>query len=100
MTPSAEDCRLRKHSVTLAGHRTSLSLEEAFWSALRDIARREGCSMTALIERIDGARSGNLSSAVRVTPCSASIARIRATVSPTTAARSSATLMACILRSS
>ena len=66
MTPSEADCKLRKHSVTLSGHRTSLSLEEAFWSALRDIANREDCSITALIERIDGARSTNLSSAVRV----------------------------------
>ena len=60
------ETRLKKHSITLAGHRTSLSLEEAFWSALRDIARREGCSIAALVERIDGQRSGNLSSAVRV----------------------------------
>lgn len=66
MTLSEADCKLRKHSVTLSGHRTSLSLEEAFWSALRDIANREGCSITALIERIDGERSTNLSSAVRV----------------------------------
>ena len=56
----------KKRSVTLAGHRTSLSLEEAFWSALRDIARRDGCSVTALVEAIDRERSGNLSSAVRV----------------------------------
>lgn len=66
MTAAGEDTKLRKHSVTLAGHRTSLSLEEAFWSALRDIAKRDGSSVTALIERIDGQRSGNLSSAVRV----------------------------------
>ncbi len=66
MTAAAADTRLRKHSVTLAGHRTSLSLEAAFWSALRDIAKREGRSITALIERIDGNRTGNLSSAVRV----------------------------------
>ncbi len=66
MTAGAADTRLRKHSVTLAGHRTSLSLEAAFWSALRDIAEREGCSITALIEGIDGNRTGNLSSAVRV----------------------------------
>ena len=66
MTAAEPDATIRKHSVTLAGHRTSLSLEEAFWSALRDIARREGRSITALIERIDGERTGNLSSAVRV----------------------------------
>ena len=56
---------LRKHSVTIAGHRTSLSLEDAFWHRLQAIA-------VARIEQIDSARAergepaGNLSSAVRV----------------------------------
>ncbi len=57
---------LRKHSVTLAGHRTSLSLEAAFWSALRRSAARQGLSVNALVARIDRERRGNLSSAVRV----------------------------------
>jgi predicted DNA-binding ribbon-helix-helix protein len=63
---SAARARIRKHSVTIAGHSTSLSLEEAFWDALKDCARREGCSVNALVERIDRGRAGNLSSAVRV----------------------------------
>ena len=58
--------RIRKYSVTLSGHRTSVSLEQDFWSALREVARRDGCSTSALIERIDRERDGNLSSAVRV----------------------------------
>ena len=57
---------IKKRSVTLAGHRTSLSVEGAFWEELKAIAGAEGVSVTRLIERIDGARVGNLSSAVRV----------------------------------
>jgi predicted DNA-binding ribbon-helix-helix protein len=74
MTPrsSLAGSALRKHSVTIAGHRTSLSLEDAFWRRLRAIAAARGLSVGALIEQIDAARAergeptGNLSSAVRV----------------------------------
>ena len=52
--------------MTVAGHRTSLSVEEAFWDELKAIARAEGVSVTRLVERIDRARRGNLSSAIRV----------------------------------
>lgn len=57
---------IRKRSVTIAGHKTSLSLEEAFWRALKEIANADGTSLNALIEKIDRGRGGNLSSAVRV----------------------------------
>ncbi len=57
---------VKKRSVKIAGHRTSLSLEEAFWRALKRIAARDGVSINSLIERIDRERAGNLSSAVRV----------------------------------
>jgi len=57
---------VRKHSLTIAGHRTSLSLEAAFWDALKAQAGAEGVSLAALVERIDRERQGNLSSAVRV----------------------------------
>ncbi len=57
---------VKKRSVEIAGHRTSLSLEEAFWRALKRIAARDGVSINSLIERIDRERAGNLSSAVRV----------------------------------
>ena len=62
---------MRKRSVAIAGHRTSLSLEPAFWDALKAVARARGLSLNRLIEEIDRARaddgaSGNLSSAVRV----------------------------------
>ena len=61
---------IRKHSVVLAGHATSLSLEAAFWDALSTLAARRGQSLNRLIETIDRARTAagsvNLSSAVRV----------------------------------
>ena len=57
---------VRKRSLTIAGHRTSLSLEQAFWDALKEIARSEGLSVATLVARIDRERQGNLSSAVRV----------------------------------
>lgn len=56
-----------KRSVMIAGHRTSVSLETEFWSALQDIARARGQSVQALIGAIDSARGErNLSSAIRV----------------------------------
>ena len=59
---------IRKHSITLHGHRTSLSLENAFWDELRVIAGERGLSIAALIAEIDDARGGegNLSSALRL----------------------------------
>jgi predicted DNA-binding ribbon-helix-helix protein len=63
---------IRKRSVSIAGHRTSLSLEPAFWDALRTLASERGQSINAIIEEIDraasagGTRDINLSSAVRV----------------------------------
>lgn len=62
---------IRKRSVTIAGHDTSLSLEEVFWTALRAQAKAEGLSINALVEKIDAERPlkerrRNLSSAVRV----------------------------------
>ena len=56
-----------KRSVTVAGHRTSLSLEPEFWDALKRIAQKEPRTVSGLIGEIDAARGRrNLSSAVRV----------------------------------
>jgi predicted DNA-binding ribbon-helix-helix protein len=60
-----------KRSILIAGHRTSVSLEDAFWKALKDIAQARHVSVAELIASIDGARqtadrTGNLSSAIRV----------------------------------
>lgn len=57
---------VRKRSVMIAGHPTSVTLEEPFWEALKELAAAEGVSVNALIERIDATRTGNLSSALRV----------------------------------
>ena len=57
---------MKKRSVNIAGHRTSVSVEAPFWEALKDLAAREGISLNDLIARIDGTREGNLSSAIRV----------------------------------
>lgn len=62
----ADQTRLRKRTVTVAGHQTSISLEEAFWEALKEIARRRDLSINALVSEVDATRSGNLSSALRV----------------------------------
>ena len=56
-----------KHSFTIAGHRTSISLETAFWDALRAAAAAEDIPLAALVARIDQQRGdAGLSSAVRV----------------------------------
>ncbi len=52
----ADGNRVRKRSLTLAGHRTSVSLEDAFWHALGEIAATRGLTMTALVREIDEAR--------------------------------------------
>lgn len=58
--------RLKKHSLTLGGHRTSISMEEIFWQQLRIIAKAQKLSLQELVESIDKTRDGNLSSAIRV----------------------------------
>jgi len=60
------DAALRKHSVVIAGHRTSISLEAAFWDGLRTIAAADGRSVASLVADIDRRRTGNLSGAIRV----------------------------------
>ncbi len=57
----------RKRSLSIAGHRTSVSLEDAFWEALKAIAAAEGRSITALVAEVDSGRGAtNLSSALRL----------------------------------
>ena len=57
---------IKKRSVDIAGHRTSLTLEAAFWRALKRLAAQDRISVNKLVERIDRSRQGNLSSAIRV----------------------------------
>ncbi len=71
---SNSDTKIRKRSVMISGHATSVSLEQAFWKRLKAIAKHRGVSINALIAEIDGertppdagGRAGNLSSAIRV----------------------------------
>ena len=56
-----------KHSMVIAGHRTSVSLEPAFWLNLKSLAAQRGQSIAALVGEIDRRRgASNLSSAIRV----------------------------------
>ena len=57
---------MRKRSVVIAGHRTSVSLENAFWDGLKTIAGQRGETVNQIVTKIDGQRSGNLSSAIRL----------------------------------
>jgi len=56
----------RKRSVLIAGHATSVTLEEPFWRDLAEIAGKRSVSLNALIASIDVDRRGNLSSALRL----------------------------------
>lgn len=60
-----EDAKLEKHSVTIAGHRTSISLEKCFWRHLRQQAAARGLSLNEIVRQIDEARAGSLSGAIR-----------------------------------
>ena len=66
MSEAPNPQRVTKRSVLLAGHRTTVSLEQAFWDHLKRLAAADGRSVNALIAGIDAERQGNLSSALRV----------------------------------
>ena len=56
-----------KRSIVIAGHKTSISLEDAFWKALKDIAILRRATLSDLVASIDSERQhGNLSSAIRL----------------------------------
>jgi predicted DNA-binding ribbon-helix-helix protein len=78
--PADSPTRLQKHSVSIAGHRTSVTLEAAFWEALGRLAQERATTVAGLIAEIDDARASdpaapNLSSAVRVFVLQASSSR-------------------------
>jgi len=59
--------RVIKRSVMVSGHRTSVSLEDAFWSGLKEIAKAQGASVAETVTEIDTTRQQkNLSSAIRL----------------------------------
>lgn len=56
-----------KRSIVIASHKTSVSLEDAFWKGLKDIATGRGMTLSELVAAIDSERRhGNLSSAIRL----------------------------------
>jgi predicted DNA-binding ribbon-helix-helix protein len=56
-----------KRSIVIAGHKTSVSLEDAFWKSLKEIAVSRGTTMSNLVTSIDvERRQGNLSSCLRL----------------------------------
>jgi predicted DNA-binding ribbon-helix-helix protein len=56
-----------KRSIVIAGHKTSVSLEDAFWKTLKEIAHRRHMTLSDLVAAIDTGRPhGNLSSAIRL----------------------------------
>lgn len=56
-----------KHSVVVAGHKTSISLEDAFWNVLKEIAGERDMTLSDLVAAVDAGRQyGNLSSAIRL----------------------------------
>ena len=56
-----------KRSIVIAGHKTSVSLEDAFWTGLKDIAGGREVTLSDLVATIDSERQhGNLSSAIRL----------------------------------
>ena len=56
-----------KRSIVVAGHKTSVSLEDAFWNGLKEIVRERHMTLSELIAEIDAQRQlGNLSSAIRL----------------------------------
>lgn len=66
MPENKQNTSNKKHSLTINRHKTSITLEEAFWEALKKIADENKISVNSLIEKIDTANPENLSSAVRV----------------------------------
>lgn len=59
--------QIKKRSIAIAGHRTSISLEEPFWALLSKMAAQDKVSIAIFVERIDSTRQGgNLSSAIRI----------------------------------
>ena len=56
-----------KRSVVIAGHKTSVSLEDAFWKGLKEIASKQNQTLSKMVSDIDSGRArGNLSSAIRL----------------------------------
>jgi predicted DNA-binding ribbon-helix-helix protein len=58
--------QIAKRSIVMAGHKTSVSIEEPFWRALKEIARDQRMSLATIVLNIKTGRQGNLSSSIRL----------------------------------
>jgi predicted DNA-binding ribbon-helix-helix protein len=56
----------KKRSICIAGHQTSLSIEDPFWDIIKKIAEEQNLSLNQFITQIDDQTTGNLSSALRI----------------------------------
>ncbi|MCP5322647.1 MAG: ribbon-helix-helix domain-containing protein [Candidatus Paracaedibacteraceae bacterium] len=57
---------MKKRSLTIDGHRTSISLEDEFWESLKEIANKSNQSLVEVVKEIDESRISGLSSAIRI----------------------------------
>jgi predicted DNA-binding ribbon-helix-helix protein len=59
--------QIKKRSIVIGGHKTSISLEDSFWASLKEIAEERGTYLAHLVAELDQVRgTANLSSAIRV----------------------------------
>ncbi|OPZ78887.1 MAG: hypothetical protein BWY78_00345 [Alphaproteobacteria bacterium ADurb.Bin438] len=58
--------KIKKHSIAVAGHKTSIALEKDFYDELKKISEEKGTSLNNLITEIDKNKNKNLSSAIRL----------------------------------
>ncbi|MDQ0395237.1 putative DNA-binding ribbon-helix-helix protein [Labrys monachus] len=64
---TAMKSKVIKRSIVIAGHKTSVSLEDAFWETLKELAAARDVTLSDMVAEIDATRSqGNLSSAIRL----------------------------------
>jgi len=61
-----DNIQIKKRSIFISGHATSVTIEDEFWNELKNIAIKEGVSTNSLIAEIDKQTNGNLSSAIRL----------------------------------
>jgi predicted DNA-binding ribbon-helix-helix protein len=74
-----------KRSIVVAGHKTSVSLEEAFWNSMKEISASRDMTLSDLVSEIDqGRKQGNLSSAIRLYVLDYYRSRVSSTSMPTT----------------
>ncbi len=62
----SEYTQIKKRSICISGHATSITIEDEFWIELKKISKEERVSINILISEIDKNNSGNLSSAIRL----------------------------------